>query len=30
MFEYEAFAEWVDARKMTLEYATACNQKHPL
>ena len=30
MFEYEAFAEWVDARKMTLEYATAYNQKHPL
>ena len=30
MFEYEAFAEWVDARKMALEYATACNQKHPL
>ena len=23
MFEYEAFAEWVSARKMTLEYATA-------
>jgi len=30
MFEYDAFAEWVDARKMTLEYKTAHNQKHPL
>lgn len=30
MFEYEAFAEWVDARKMALEYTTAENQKHPL
>ncbi len=30
MFEYEAFANWVDAQKMTLEYTTAENQKHPL